>query len=133
MQKNKRMEPAVGIVITMGKDMIIQNGGPLAFCKMLEHWTTQQAADSGNLWLHKSKNQPQQDIARVYVIMEGRIYCRLFYGGYQTGARRILRATGQTDAITWPRMLLSGPMEKAPHDIPMKGFQGFRYIYNDLW
>lgn len=129
----KRSEPPIGIVITMGQDMIEKNGGLEAFTRMLAYYTTQRAADHGDLWLHKSKNRPQFDLAQVYVIMGGEIYCRLYYGGYETGPRRILRATGAVDVINWPRMLLSGPMEKPPHPITMRGFQGFRYVYEPMW
>lgn len=128
-----RMQPPIGIIITMGQDMIEKNGGPETFTRMLAQWTTQRAADRGDLWLHKSKNRPQEDIAQVYVIIGGSVHCRLYYGGYETGQRKILRATGELSVIDWPRMLLSGPMEKPPHPITMRGFQGFRYVYEPMW
>jgi hypothetical protein len=40
---------------------------------------------------------------------------------------------GEERKIDWPRMILAGPFEKAPVDIEMRGFQGFRYVYEELW
>lgn len=128
-----RMEPPIGILITMGQDMIEKNGGADAFTRMLQQYTTARAADLGDCWLHKCKNRPQHDIAQVYVIIDGKIYCRLYYAGYETGERKILRATGELSVIVWPRMLLSGPMDKPPYPIEKRGFQGFRYVYEPMW
>ncbi|HET6255843.1 MAG TPA: hypothetical protein VFE32_17330 [Puia sp.] len=125
--------PSIGIIVTWGRDMIIQKGGLLAFIRYFEL----TMADEEGIWMQKSKNCPQQDVAQVYVIVCNKVRYRLFYAGYQTGATAAFNGNGHSwssrSIITWPRILMAGPFEKAPRKIPMRGFQGFRYVYEPIW
>lgn len=125
-------QPPIGIIVSFGVEMMEKNGGRETFLKSFEHW---MGDDSENCWLHKSRNRPQFEIAQVYIAEGGQIYGRAFYGGYETGPRKIIRTTGEIGKIEWPRILLAGPFEKRPQNLalPYRGFQGFRYIYNPLW
>lgn len=126
--------------------MIEHLGGPLSFLREFHR----AMADNGNWWLHKCKNRPQHDIAWVYVVVANRIRYRVNYGGYQKGEttiyRRLKRQVKREPnpdyphnywqtveeivpcVITWPRILLVGPIVRAPGDFPMRGFQGFQYV-----
>lgn len=123
-------EPPIGIIITMGKEVVDANGGMIRFIRHFESCVRDE--DSG-LWLHKSRMQPQQDIATVYVVIMNKVLYKVFYGGYQSGPTSVFMRSGEERQISWSRMVLSGPFEKAPHDIEMRGFQGFRYIHEPLW
>lgn len=126
----KREQPPIAIVVTWGKEMIEANGGLLRFIRHLEHWTRDE---NSGFWYHKCKNRPQQEIAHVYVICCNRVAYRFYYGGHESGETIVFKATGEYRSISWPRLVLAGPFEKAPHKIPMRGFQGFRYIYEPIF
>lgn len=123
-------QPPIGIIVTWGKDMIRANGGLLKFIRHFEECC--QDEDSGT-WLHKCKNGPKEDIAFVYVIVCNRVAYKLFFGGHQTGETTVYKWDNSARLISWPRLVLAGPFEKAPRKIPMRGFQGFRYVYEPLW
>lgn len=131
-QQNARIYEAcpIGIIITMGVEVIEANGGLGRFIRHLESCCRDE--NSGH-WLHKSRNPPKQDIAQVYICILNQIRYRAFYGGYERGETAVYMLDGERRKIVWPRILLGGPMEKAPDKITMRGFQGFRYIYEPLW
>jgi hypothetical protein len=131
--KSNFNNPPIGIMVTWGKDMIQEKGGLLAFIRYFEQ--TMQEEDS--LWLQKSKNRPAQDISIVYIVVCNQVRYKLFYGGYQTGETTIHNGDGHSwssrQVISWPRLVLAGPVVKAPHKIKQKGFQGFRYVTEELF
>jgi hypothetical protein len=116
-----------GIVITWSQDMINLKGGLRSFVKHFQ----QTMASEDTVWLQKCKNQPKHDVLYVYIIVAGRVRYRCFYGGYQVGVTTINEGTKNSfsgfQRISWPRVVLAGPLKKAPHKIYLKGFQGFRY------
>lgn len=123
-------QPPVGIIITMGKEVLEANGGASEF---YAHFESCVRDENSGFWLHKSRNGPKEDIATVYVIAENVVRYKVFYGGRQTGPTSVWMAWGEERKIDWPRMILAGPFETAPYTINMQGFQGFRYIYEPLW
>lgn len=128
----KGNEGATGIVVTWGKDLILEKGGLLSFIRHFEQWMISE----DRLWLQKCRNRPTLDIIHVYIIVCNQIRYRTFYGGYETGPREITNYeagswSGAT-IIRWPRLLLAGPFEKAPYKIKLRGFRAFRYC-TDLW
>ncbi|SEV88703.1 hypothetical protein SAMN05428988_0135 [Chitinophaga sp. YR573] len=131
--KNRFEQPPIGIMVTWGKDMIQEKGGLLAFIRYFEQTMKQEDA----LWLQKSKNCPTQDISYVYIIVCNQVRYRLFYGGYQSGETTIHNGNGHSwssrQVIRWPRLVLAGPIVKAPYKIRQKGFQGFRYVTEELF
>lgn len=126
----KLLQPPIGIIITMAKEVLKANGGAEEWRK---HFESCVSDENSGAWLHKSRNAPKEDIAVVYVISENMVKWKVFYGGHQSGPTSVWMAWGQERKIDWPRMILAGPFERAPYDIPMQGFQGFRYVYEPLW
>lgn len=124
------IEPPIGIIITMGKEVLDANGGGAEWQK---HFESCVRSETSGFWLHKSRNAPKADIATVYVIAENFVKWKVFYGGYQRGPTSVWMRSGEERKIDWSRIILAGPFEAAPFDIPMRGFQGFRYIYKPLW
>lgn len=130
----KNLQQPVGIVVTWGKDLIREKGGLLAFLRYFE----QELSSEDGLWLHKCRNRPTQEIDHVYIIVCNQVRYRLYYGGHEAGGFREARNGNgiswcTRSIITWPRLVLAGPFTKAPRKIHMKGFQGFRYVYEPLF
>lgn len=130
MKKAAPLEFPIGIILTMGKQVVDANGGLLKF---IRHFTDCCKDENSGLWLQKSRAAPAQDIARVYIVVANRIAYRVYYGGYSKIPTTVFMLDGEQRSFPWPHMMLSGPIEKAPHKIKMTGFQGFRYIYEELW
>lgn len=131
MNKPKRLtaEPPIGILLTMGVQIITANGGLRSFVR---HFN--DCLDEGDYWLQKSRACPTHDIAHVYIVLCNRIYGRVYFGGYCKDVNKtVFMRDGEERQFPWPHMILAGPLEKAPGKMPMRGFQGFRYIYEPLW
>lgn len=126
-------QPPTGILVTWGKDLIKEKGGLLAFLRFFEKTMQQEDA----LWLQKCRNKPKYEVVHVYIIVCNQVRYKLYYGGYQTGEREIYTGNGASwcsrSVITWPRLVLAGPVTKAPRKIYQKGFQGFRYVQEDIF
>lgn len=126
----KHIEPPIGIIITH----------PLAFFKeyslrkyLKEH--ERMNTDDTCVWYRVMKNLPTQDFLYIYSIYNGKVQHRTNFGGFI-----------RNQTMTFPRpeggsrtfenanaLILTGPYVKAPFDIPMKGFQGFRYVTKELF
>jgi hypothetical protein len=113
-----------GIAVTFGKDMMLEQGGIRNFLKHFEDWMTK---GDDHWWLHRCKNKPQVELDYVYVIVLNRLYCRCYYGGYEKHETIGGTADGGEKEISWPRIILAGPIEKPNFKRRLQGFQGFRY------
>lgn len=131
--KHRLDTPPIGIMVTWGKDLIKEKGGLLAFIRYFEL----SFQDENNTWLQKCKNRPSQDILYVYIVVCNQVRYRMYYGGYETYETVGYNGDGiswcSEQAITWPRIILAGPFVKAPYKIHQKGFQGFRYVTEELF
>lgn len=118
-----------GIVVTWGKDLIEEKGGLISFIRYFE----QSLSHPEGIWMHKCKNRPTMDnrLLYVYIIVCNRLQYRCYYGGYEKGETIGYNGDGHSwsssSIITWPRILLAGPFEKAPFKRKISGFRGFRY------
>lgn len=118
-----------GIVITWSQDMIDLKGGLLAFTRFF----FAAMDDPESTWLQKCKNRPKYDgLLYVYIIYAGRVRYRLNYVMHAAG-ETIINEPGAPESFSrsvrvwWPRVVMCGPIMKAPHVIKLRGFQGFRY------
>lgn len=120
-----------GIVITWGKDMIEEKGGLKAFLTYFHQAMEDSEDEHGSYWMNKCKNAPQQDIIYVYIIVANRLAYRCYYGVHQTGLTEAhgngSKSWSRYEMISWPRILMAGPVERCPFKRTLKGFQGFRY------
>jgi hypothetical protein len=78
-------------------------------------------------WPHRQKFAPKHEILYVYIIIENKLVYRCNYIGHIKTWEDYPLATGGTFLADYPHILFSGPIVKAPGDIPLKGFRGFRY------
>ncbi|HEY4288250.1 MAG TPA: hypothetical protein VGN00_14195 [Puia sp.] len=120
----------IGILLTMGAQIISANGGLRSF---VTHFTNCCRDENSGLWLQKSRACPTQDIAQVYLILCNRIWARVYFGGYSKEPTTVWMLDGTERTFPYPHMILSGPIEMAPRKMPMRGFQGFRYVHESLW
>jgi hypothetical protein len=99
-----------GIVITFAQSMIEQKGGMMRFMRQFLRWME----DEENQWMHWNARKPKyDDLLYVYIIINGKLRYRCYYGGYGTRVQ--------------PHLILAGPVERCPFDRPLTGFRGFRY------
>ncbi len=111
-----------GVVITFGREMINNNGGPKTFITYFLN-----AINSDNdYWMHKMTNRPTIEFADVYIICFNRLWGKVKFGWYENHATFGYSATDKKE-IKWPRMAIVGPFEHCPFKRTLKGFQGFRY------
>lgn len=118
--------PPEGIVITWGKEMIQEKGGLLSFMRFFQDCMSAEEST----WLQKCRNRPTKDqyLLYVYIIIHNRVHYRGYYGGYRTEpVKCYLNSWSSWELITWPRIVIAGPIERAPVKIIRPGFQGFRY------
>ena len=75
--------------------------------------------------------QPKYEVLHLYLLIGGEVNYRFMLAGYSPG----------TDAVCWDQTVMqpklwaicTGPVERPPHSIKRRGFQGFRYVYEPLW
>lgn len=116
-----------GIVITFGKEMMKEQGGPKNFLScfiecMNEHETERY-------WMHKCSNLPAFEVDIVYIIVLNRLWAKVYCGGYKRNPQNVFgySADGVEKVIDWNHIVLSGPIERCPIKRELKGFQGARY------
>lgn len=116
-----------GVVITFGKDMMIEQGGIKLF--LSNFLQTMSNYEQYDYWMHKCSNLPVHEVDIIYIIVCNRLWAKVYCGGYRKGeADKIgYSANGQEKIIDWNYLVLSGPIEHAPKKRILKGFQGFRY------
>lgn len=123
--------PPEAIIVTFGQAMMSRGGktSPAAF----ERYFLSIMREEDSIWYHKSKNKPLQDVAFAYIIMDNYLQWRVNYIGHEKGDLTVFKPIGdegeEAVQISWPRMVFCGPIVNAPEDIPMQGFQGFRYTH----
>lgn len=126
-------EPPIGIILTMPEIWFEETGNTYEqLCQNFEYYL---GLDDG-VWYFKKKSLPIHDILYVYVIWDKKVQYRTNFGWRernrtkrfsdgQSGEHRTFKNTN------W--IVLVGPAVKAPHEIPMRGFQGFKYVTKELW
>lgn len=76
---------------------------------------------------------PKFDVLYIYLLIDGRIDIRMNIAGYEPGGENgPIKCWDET--IRQPRFwaTCTGPVVRPPHELKMRGFQGFRYT-EDLW
>jgi hypothetical protein len=91
--------------------------------------------DQNYTWLRVMKNLPVHDILYVYTVYDGKVQHRLnLVETWRNQTKRFMRPGGGWRTFENSNgMVLGGPLVMAPYEIPMKGFQGFRYVFKELF
>lgn len=97
--------------------------------KYLEEIKRMQDPDDPIVWYRVCKNLPIHDVAYVYTIIDNKIHHRAqFCGLIRNQTLHFPRpAGGRRTFENANAIMTTGPIVFPPHEIPMRGFQGFRY------
>ncbi|MHB1278275.1 MAG: hypothetical protein ACYC1Q_07745 [Bacteroidia bacterium] len=122
------MEKPEAILVTYPQFLLKRYGGMENFRKQMLYFN-----EEDSVWFQRCKNKPKYEVPYVYIVIENRIAYRFNCAEWEPGApEQVQRPDGTLNVITWPRLLLTGPVIEAPEEIEYKGFQGFRYT-NQLY
>jgi len=116
------MTSPVGIIVTFSKEMIYKDIG---YDKFIRQFVTSLNASDNSIWHHCLCNKPKNEVLYCYVLFDGKIRYRANIAMFEASHRKTFADGRSFHPRAW--MLLCGPVVKAPYDIPMSGFQGFRY------
>lgn len=120
-------EPPEGLLLTMPVAWFTDRRMSYAqFCPMFEACM----ADEDSYWNYLKTNLPVHDVAFVYLVFDGFVQYRANFVGYERGVAKAFDDAPDGVVREFPPsnwILFSGPVVIAPHDIPMRGFQGHRY------
>ncbi len=118
---------AEGIIVTMPK-AFFREFAVESFEKELESLND---TEETNLWYRIMKNLPIFQPKYCYFIYDGKVQCRTNILEYQRNVTKTFkRPEGGVRTFTNANMIaLCAPYIKAPEEIVMKGFQGFRYTH----
>ncbi|GAA5117098.1 hypothetical protein JIN84_17920 [Luteolibacter yonseiensis] len=72
--------------------------------------------------------KPKHELLHIYIVSGGRVLSRFLIAGYESGSKKCW--DGSVRSNFW---VVSVDPEFPPREIKMKGFRGFRYIYEALW
>lgn len=121
------MKQQDAIVLTLGQDFLNNKypGGRPAIIKALER--TNDSDD--NLWMQFcGSGVPARQVEFCYLVWDGKVQYRLNVLEYKSNQSGKFADGGVVRSFKNRNMVvMQGPAIKAPYDIPMKGFQGFRY------
>lgn len=113
-----------GIIITISQGMLKEKG-LRNWLRNFLHAMTQED------WLYYMRQgaRPKHDILYVYLCIGGKVRYRAYFAGTSYGEMTFSDGK-RMFAKVW--IMLSGPVERPPVAIEMKGFRGFRYTQK-LW
>lgn len=125
-------EPPIGILLTMPVAFFEDRGWSVEdFEKYYERFMRNEE----HIWNYRKKTLPVHDVLYCYLVFGGCVKFRSNIVGYE----RNVAKTFYDDPDLKPRnfspsnwIILNG-VARPPHPIPMKGFQGFRYVTKELW
>jgi len=113
-------------MLTLGQDFLnkVYPGGREAIIKALE-----RCDDGSHQWMQFcGSGTPDKKYEFVYLIWDGKVQYRLSIEEYQKRTSGRFADGGVVRSFKNRNLVvMSGPVVKAPFDIPKKGFQGFRY------
>jgi hypothetical protein len=129
----KRFEPPIGIILTMPRAFFEDRKmTEEAFCKSFERYMQRDDA----LWNYKKKLLPTEDVAFVYLVWGGKVQFRCNFVCYERNVSKAFDDSWDGKTRSFPGanwIILTGPAVRPPREIPMKGFQGHRYVTKELW
>ncbi len=120
---NEIKSPPDAIIVTLPAKFF-EEQNHAAYLKEL-----QDVNDKDHIWYRVCKNLPKHDVLYVYTIIDNKIHHRAQFAGIERNKDYYFsRPGGQVKVFKNANAILTcGPVIMAPHDIVMKGFQGFRY------
>jgi len=76
--------------------------------------------------------KPTVEVLHLYVLIDGKIICRMNIAGYEDGSASEVKCWDQVSRTPKWWVICSAPISFPPETIQRRGFQGFRYT-QELW
>lgn len=116
-------EPPDGIIITISQGMLKEKG--LRNC--LRNFLDAMGKEDWTYWMRQGAKPKLADyLLYVYLCIGGRVRYRAYFVE-AVGPKEMTFADGNSPMYAKVWIVMTGPVVRAPYDIPMKGFRGFRY------
>lgn len=127
---SKILQPPVGIIIAHPA-RFFEEYDEKRYVRAFELMNTKPE----QVWYRAMKNPPTQDFLYIYTCYAGKLQHRTNSGGIlRNTTKTFSRPEGGSRTFENTNFLVHcGPYVKCPVEIPMKGFQGFKYVYEELW
>lgn len=129
-------EPPIGIIVTMPVAFFQETGWQSDdLLRQMMYYLNKEKNENGR-WYFLKKLLPTKDFLYVYVVWDGKVQLRANLLQLERNKTHRFCDTPNGKWRTFPKknwIVLCGPGVKAPYDIPMKGFQGFRYTTKQLF
>lgn len=79
-------------------------------------------------------SKPKIEVLHLYLIMDGQVRVRGNIAEYLSGDQvgNVACWDDSTRSANW-WAVVTGPVSRPPHEMKMRGFQGFRYVGEPLW
>lgn len=129
----KQLQPPIGIILTMPLKWFEETGHTVetGLAAMMQCMNEDESE-----WMFLKKSLPTQDFLYVYVVFDGLIQIRANLSRIERNASYEWadKPDGSARAFenkNW--IVLCGNAITPPHPISMKGFQGFRYVYETIF
>lgn len=121
------MTPPEAILLTLPVSFFKDRG---MSCAEFQPYFERLMRHEDSLWNFKLTNLPTLDVTWAYLVFDGFVQYRLILVQYERNVKKVFKDSPDGgarvfDACNW--VILAGPAIKAPIEIPMRGFQGFRY------
>lgn len=118
------MAQPTGIIVNTPKIFIAEVGD-----NYLPMWFDGPMPDRGGMFYWKLSNRPRIDILHCYIVYNGFIRWRCNIAEFLPGQTMYFFSgpCGEREVTGRAWMILTAPVIKAPQEIPMRGFRGFRY------
>ncbi len=75
--------------------------------------------------------QPKHDLLHLYICLAGEVNIRFNVAGYEPGDSRKCWDRTIREPKVW--VACTGPISRPRVPVKMRGFQGFRYVFEPLW
>ncbi|TAG31914.1 MAG: hypothetical protein EAZ35_02360 [Sphingobacteriia bacterium] len=122
--------PPVAIVVTLPASSFIEQNHSAYLIDI-----TSQKDNAEMLWYRVCKNLPKHDILYVYTVINNMVHHRANFAGIvRNKDLQFTLDSGEIKEFKNANAILTcTPIIIAPHEIYIRGFQGFRYLQNELF
>lgn len=125
----KNGERPTGIIRTLPR--LYAKNDEAAYANMLNAYEDLAAGRIDELYIALAQ-KPTQPVLHMYVLIDGKIICRMNIASYVEGGEKAVECWDQTSRAPAFWAVCTTPISFPSEPILRRGFQGFRYT-EDLW
>jgi hypothetical protein len=109
-----------GIIITISQNLLKERGAR----NWLKDYFDAMDRENYTYWMRLG-TIPKIEVLYIYLVIGNKVKYRSKFVCFKHGSTETFENGKTITAKAW--VVICGPIVKAPHEIPMKGFRGFRY------